>query len=64
MRLICIALASFLVLTAGRCVALAQFSVDIDIELAPFRYSDTEDDNRDSRLIAKLKSKEIKLEYT
>lgn len=35
----------------------------IDIEEPPIRYSDTEDDNRVTRLMAKLKAKEIKLDY-
>ena len=41
-----------------------RIDLDIDIERAPFQYSETDDDNRVSRLIEKLKSKEIKLEYS
>jgi hypothetical protein len=64
MRLGCIAIAVFLTLAVTHCVARAQVGIDIDIEQAPFSYSDTEDDNRVSRLIDKLNSKQIKLEYT
>ncbi|EMI21272.1 hypothetical protein RMSM_01803 [Rhodopirellula maiorica SM1] len=48
----------------GSNVALAQQNVSFDIEKPPFEYTKTADDNRVSRLIAKLKSKEIKLQYT
>lgn len=41
----------------------AQFTVDIDIEEAPFQYSETTGENRVTRLMEKLKNKEIKLEY-
>lgn len=62
--------------TAGQSGLLAQrgaqlsglepfhIDLDIDIEEAPFHYSETEGDNRVSRLIEKLKAKEIKLEYS
>jgi len=43
---------------------LAAQTIQIDIEAAPFRYSETFADNRVSRLITKLESKEIELEYT
>lgn len=38
--------------------------VDIDIEQPPFAYSDTKDENRVTRMIDKIKSKELKLEYS
>ena len=41
---------------------LAQSTIDIDIEKPPFEYSETEDNNRVSRMIAKLESSEIKLD--
>lgn len=44
--------------------ASAQFTMDIDIEEAPIRYSDTPANNRVSRLIKKIKSKKLKLEHT
>jgi len=43
---------------------LAQFTVSIDIEKAPFYYTETSDNNRVSRLIEKMNNKEVKLEYT
>ena len=56
---------------AGNSLVLAQsdsnrlsIDLDINIEKAPFQYSETEDDNRVSRLIEKVHSKEIKLEYS
>jgi hypothetical protein len=64
MRPGCVAMVAFLTLAMGRGVVLGQLDIDIDIEQAPFRYSDTADDNRVSRLIDKLSSKQIKLEYT
>ncbi|TWT66069.1 hypothetical protein [Allorhodopirellula solitaria] len=42
----------------------AQFTVDIDIEEPPFQYSETVGENRVTRLMEKLKSKEVELEYT
>ena len=44
--------------------ASAQVAVSIDIDQPPFVYTETEGNNRVTRLIAKLKSKEIKLKYT
>ncbi len=41
----------------------ALLNVAIDIEQSPFQYSVTLADNRVSRLVEKLKSKELKLEY-
>jgi hypothetical protein len=51
-----------LIVVASGSTAAAQ--LHLDIEKPPFEYSDTEDNNRVSRLITKLESKEIKLEYT
>lgn len=51
-------------LVASDCAAQLSIDVDIDIEEAPFHYTDTPDDNRVTRLIEKLKAKEIKLEYS
>lgn len=62
MRPCCIAMAALLTLAMGRGVVLGQ--LDIDIERAPFSYSDTADGNRVSRLIDQLNSKQIKLDYT
>jgi hypothetical protein len=47
-------------------IARAQLHVDVDINIeeAPFHYTDTPDENRVSRLIEKLKAKETKLEYS
>ncbi len=42
----------------------ASAQLNIDVEKPPFNYAETEADNRVSRLIAKLASKEIALEYT
>tara|TARA_R110002073_G_scaffold231917_2_gene393003 strand:- start:3096 stop:4397 length:1302 start_codon:yes stop_codon:yes gene_type:complete len=59
--------ATLLVLSGGldgSNIAFAQLNLSFDIEEPPFEYTKTEDHNRVSRLIAKLKSKEIKLEYT
>lgn len=39
-----------------------QFQVDLD--KSPFNYLETEADNRVSRLVAKLESKELELRYT
>ena len=46
----------------GQRTATAQFTVEIDIEKEPFRYSETEDNNRVTRLMEKLKNKELKLQ--
>ena len=53
-----------LVIWAMGQAVVAQSYVRIDLEEPPFAYSVTADNNRVSRLMAKLKSKEIKLEYT
>ncbi|WP_442507844.1 hypothetical protein SH528x_006783 [Novipirellula sp. SH528] len=53
-----------LLVLCGSNIALAQLNLSFDIEKPPFEYTKTEDDNRVSRLIAKLKSKELKLKYT
>ncbi|TWU26371.1 hypothetical protein Pla52o_02240 [Novipirellula galeiformis] len=57
------ALATLLGLLASN-VASAQLNLRFEVEKPPFEYSETEPNNRVSRLIAKLKSKELKLEYT
>lgn len=44
--------------------ATAQFTLDIDLEEAPFHYSNTPAANRVSRLNEKIKSGEVKLAYT
>lgn len=67
-----IQIAVWLVILVGApSLALAQLSeepfridLDINIEKAPFNYSEADDDNRVSRLIDQLKAKEIKLEYS
>lgn len=63
---ICQVIACLLSWLAVPLTGMAQFTVDldIDIEVAPFHYTETADDNRVSRLIEQLKSKEIKLEYS
>lgn len=38
--------------------------ISIDIEEAPFEYSETAADNRVSRLVDQLESSEVELEYT
>ena len=43
---------------------LAVAQLNIDIEEAPFKYSETPADNRVSRLIEKLESKTLELQYT
>lgn len=43
---------------------VAQFTVQIDIEKAPFHYSQTPDNNRVSRLADRINNQEIQLEYT
>src|SRR6056297_759226 len=56
-----------LILTGGltpTTKAAAQLDLNLDIADPPFDYVDTEDENPVSRLAAKLKSKEVKLEYT
>ncbi len=60
--LACFALTILLVPSIAR--AQLRVDVDIDIEEAPFHYTDTPDDNRVSRLIEKIKAKEVKLEYS
>ncbi len=42
----------------------AQFTIDIDLDAAPFQYVETQDDNRVSRLIADLKAGKNRLEYS
>jgi hypothetical protein len=42
----------------------ASAQLNIDLEKPPFEYTETEADNQVSRLIAKLKSGELKLDYT
>jgi len=42
----------------------ASAQLNIDLEKPPFNYAETEADNRVSRLIAKLASQEIAMEYT
>ena len=42
----------------------AQINLSIDIEKAPFEYSQTAADNRVSRLVDKLNSKTVQLEYS
>ncbi len=42
----------------------AQVSVPIDIEMAPFHYTQTSADNRVSRLVEAMKAKEVHLKYT
>lgn len=54
----------FLVTLLLGSVASAQWNQKIDIEAAPLNYLATEDDNRVSRLIEQLQSKELKLAYT
>lgn len=44
--------------------ATAQGTLGIDIEKPPFEYSQTPDNNRVSRLVERLKSKEVTLEHT
>lgn len=51
-------------LMTSDCVGQLSIDLDLDIEEAPFQYTDTPDNNRVTRLIEKLKSKEIKLEYS
>ncbi|MCM2370330.1 hypothetical protein [Aporhodopirellula aestuarii] len=45
-------------------VASGQYSVDINLEEAPFDYIETQDDNRVTRLVKRIESKEITLEFT
>lgn len=47
-------------------IAQAQLRVDVEINIEepPFQYTNTPPDNRVSRLIEKLKSKEVELEYS
>lgn len=44
--------------------AMAQGTLTIDIEKPPFEYSQTPDNNRVSRLVERLKAKELTLEHT
>jgi len=60
--LVCIVLFTFLGLPPWPVVA--QIPIDLDIEAAPFHYSETQGDNRVSRLMQRLGNKEIKLKYT
>lgn len=53
-----------LVANATASFAPAQVRVDIDLDEPPFAYLDTKDDNRVTRLLEKLQTKEIKLEYS
>lgn len=53
-----------LIANATASFAQAQVHVDIDLEEPPFAYLDTKDDNRVTRLLEKIQSKEIKLEYS
>lgn len=41
----------------------AQFTVEIDIEEAPFNYTDSPGNNRVSRIIESINRDELKLEY-
>ncbi len=51
--------------TAFSCIpAFAQYTADLAIDKLPFEYLSTPDENRVSRLAAKLKSGELKLDYT
>lgn len=50
--------------TLASASASAQFTLNIDIEAAPIRYTETPANNRVSRLIEKIKRKEITIDYT
>lgn len=58
----CLALMICLIGSVSADNAVAQ--INFDIEEPPFEYSDSPGDNRVSRLIRQLESKEIELEYT
>lgn len=61
-RLVFAATALLVSLPLGR--AMAQGTLTIDIEKPPFEYSQTPDNNRVSRLVERLKAKELTLEHT
>ncbi|QDT05393.1 hypothetical protein K227x_37930 [Rubripirellula lacrimiformis] len=44
--------------------ARGQFTVNIDIDQAPFQYTETPGNNRVSRLMHQLENKEVELDYT
>ncbi len=57
-------LASLLLFAVTTTPVAGQFTAEIDIEEAPFLYSETAGENRVTRMLNRLKNKEIELQYT